>query len=70
MLFLFSADSRAAHQDELGEPRGGQTDSVRGVDPQQVVGRHIQVVVSMGGGKNTHLTTKGAEKLEKREKKD
>lgn len=58
-LFLTSAGSHGAHQDERRELSGGQTGSVRGVDPQQVVGRHVQVMVSMGGGKNTHLSTEG-----------
>lgn len=43
------------HQGERGELSGGQTDSIRGVDPQQVVGCHVQVMVTMGGGKHTHL---------------
>lgn len=68
MLLLFSADGRGAHQDERGELSGGQTDSIGGVDPQQVVGRHIQVMVSMGGGKHTHLSTAGAEMESKRRK--
>lgn len=46
-----------AHQDKRRE-LSGQTDPSRRVDPQQVVGRHIQVVVAMGWRKNTHLFTK------------
>lgn len=65
VLFLFSAGSRGAHQDERRELSGGQTDSIRGVDPQQVVGCHVQVMVSMGGGKHTHLSTEGAETEDK-----
>lgn len=61
MLFSFPADSLSAHQGERGELSGGQADSVRGVDPQQVVGCHIQVMVTVGGGKHTHLFTERAE---------
>jgi len=50
----------AAHQEGRGQPSGGQTHSVGGVDPQQVVGGHIQVMVAMGGGKHAHLFTERA----------
>lgn len=45
-----------AHQDERRELCGGPTGSIGGVDPQQVAGRYVQVMVSMGGRKNTHLS--------------
>lgn len=44
-----------AHQDERRELSGGQSNSIWAVDPQQVVGGHVQVMVSMGGGKHAHL---------------
>lgn len=59
MLSLFPA---GAHQDKRGE-LSGQTDSIRRVDPQQVVGRHVQVVVAMGWGKNAHLPAKSRKVL-------
>lgn len=44
-----------AHQDERRELSGRQGNSIWAVDPQQVVGRHVQVMVPMGGGKHAHL---------------
>lgn len=55
IIFLFSA-----HQDRWGERSGGEAGSVGAVDPQQVVGCHIQVMVTMGGGKHSHLPTERA----------
>lgn len=51
----------AAHQDQRGQLGGGQTNSIGGVDPQQVVGSHVQVMVTMGGGEHAHLPTEQAE---------
>lgn len=60
-IFCFPADKCGAHQVEGQELSGGQADSIRGVDPQQVVGRHVQVMVTMGGGKHADLSTERAE---------
>lgn len=54
---LIFSSSHPAHQDQRGKLSGGQTDSISSVDPQQVIGSYIQVMVTMGGGKHTHLFT-------------
>lgn len=56
------------HQEQRQGLRGRQTGSVRGVDPQQVVGGDVQVMVSMGGGKHAHLRTQEASAGRKRVK--
>lgn len=57
------------HRDQRQRLRGRQTHSVWGVDPQQVVGGHVQVMVPMGGGKHTHLPTREASTRSKPQEK-